>query len=75
MREFDRQALLNAAAQNALKHATEEIALPETAMPALGECRVIRDRAIQTKPAEPPVGQIEMDTSSHRRRSDRMPKQ
>jgi hypothetical protein len=30
-------------------------------MPVLGECRVIRDCAIQTQPAEPPVGQIEVD--------------
>jgi hypothetical protein len=30
-------------------------------MPVLGERRVIRHRAIQTEPAEPPVGQIKVD--------------
>src|ERR1700758_3247941 len=55
------QSLLDAAAQHALEHATEEIALPEAAMPVLGERRVIRNRAIQTQPAKPPVGQIEVD--------------
>ena len=53
--------LLDAAAQDALEHATEEIALSEAAMPVLGERRVIRHHAIQTEPAEPPVGQIEVD--------------
>src|SRR5215475_8262146 len=55
------QPFLNTAAQDALEHSTEEIALPEAAMPVLGERRVIRHRPIQTEPAEPPVGQIEMD--------------
>jgi hypothetical protein len=50
--------LLDAAAQDALEHATEEIALPEAAMPVLGESRVIRHRSIQTEPAEPPVGLV-----------------
>ncbi|MGY2990018.1 hypothetical protein ACVWZM_006928 [Bradyrhizobium sp. USDA 4501] len=55
------QSLLDAAAQDALEHVTEEVALPEAAMPVLGECRVIRHRPIQTEPAEPPIGQIEVD--------------
>src|SRR6185369_17089229 len=55
------QPLLDAAVQDALEYATEEIALPEAAMPVLGERRVIRNRPIQTKPAEPPVGQIEVN--------------
>jgi hypothetical protein len=55
------QSLLDAAAQDALEHATKEIALPEATMPVLGECRVIRHRTVQTEPAEPPVGQIEVD--------------
>src|SRR6185312_15748926 len=55
------QPLLDAAAQNALEYATEEIALPEAAMPVLGERRVIWHRPIQTEPAEPSVGQIEVN--------------
>src|SRR5215472_14471670 len=55
------QPLLDAAAQDALEHATEEIALPETAMPVLGKRRVIRHYPIQTEPTEPPVGQIEVN--------------
>jgi hypothetical protein len=40
---------------------SEQVALSEAAMPVLGEGRVIRYRPIQTKPAEPPVGQIEVN--------------
>ena len=40
------QSLLNAAAQYALEHATKEVALPEAAMPVLGERRVTRHRRI-----------------------------
>src|ERR1700730_11600960 len=58
---IERVATRPSAAQNALEHTTEEVALPEAATPVLGERRVIRYRPIQTKPAEPPVGQIEMD--------------
>ena len=32
------QSFLDAAAQHALENATKEIALPEAAMPVLGEC-------------------------------------
>lgn len=35
---------------------------------------MIRHRSIQTEPAEPPVGQIEVNLIAQRR-SDRMPKQ
>src|SRR6185369_10978410 len=55
------QSLLNAAAQDALEYATEEIALPEAAMPVLGERRVIWHCSIQTEPAEPSIGQIEVN--------------
>ncbi len=54
------QSLLDAAAQDALEHSTEEIVLPEATMPVLGERRVIRHRTVQTEAAEPPVGQIEV---------------
>jgi hypothetical protein len=55
------QSLLDATAQDALEHAAEEVALPEAAVPVLGERRVIRHRPIQTEPAEPPVSQIEVN--------------
>src|SRR5262249_53107700 len=55
------KSLLDAAAQDALEHSTEEMALPEATMPVLGKSRVIRHRTVQTEPAEPPVGQIEVD--------------
>jgi hypothetical protein len=55
------QPLLDTATQYALEHATKEVALPEPAMPVLGERRVIRYRSIQTEPTEPPVGQVEVD--------------
>src|SRR4029077_145396 len=47
--------------QYVLEYATKEVALPEPAMPVLGERRVIRYHPIQTEPAEPPVGQVEVD--------------
>ena len=40
------EPLLDATTQDALEHATEEIALPEAAMPVLGKRRVIRHRPI-----------------------------
>lgn len=55
------QSLPDAAAQDGLEHATEEIALTEAAVPVLRERRVIGDSSIRTQPAEPAVCQIEVD--------------
>src|SRR5580704_2807129 len=55
------QTLSDAALQDRLKDASQEIALAETAMPILGEGGMIGDIAVEPEPAEPPVGQIEVD--------------
>ena len=39
----------------------ENTALAKPAVPVLGECGVIRDGIFQAQPAEPAVGQIQMD--------------
>jgi len=41
-------------------HASCEV-LAETAVPVLGEGRMIRHAAIEPEPAEPPIRQIEVD--------------
>src|SRR5215471_4484596 len=55
------QTFSHASLQHGLEHASQQITLTEAAMPVLGERRVIRHRAIQAQPAEPPVGQIEVN--------------
>jgi hypothetical protein len=66
------QTLGDAARHHILEQVSEEVALREAAMPVLRERRVVWNLALQTQPAKPTVGQIEM-TSSQRRRSDRIP--
>jgi hypothetical protein len=56
------QALFNAALQDCLKDAPQEIALAETAVPVLREGGMIGDIAVEPEPAEPPVRQIEVDS-------------
>jgi len=68
------QALFNAALQDRLKDAPQEIALAETAMPVLREGGMIGNIAVEPEPAEPPVRQIEVDLFAERR-SERIPKQ
>ena len=48
------QTLFNAALQDCLKDAPQEIALAETAMPVLREGGMIGDIAVEPEPAEPP---------------------
>src|SRR4029077_16893557 len=55
------KTLSDAALQDRLKDASQEIALAKTAMPILGEGGMIGDIAVEPEPAEPPVGQIEVD--------------
>jgi hypothetical protein len=55
------QTLSDAALQDRLKDASQEIALAEAAMPVLREAGVIGHIAVEPEPAEPPVGQIEVD--------------
>ena len=54
------QTLCDAALQDRLKNASQQIALAETAMPVLREGGMIRDIAVEPEPAEPPVRQIEV---------------
>jgi len=68
------QPLSNAALQDRLKDAPQEIALAETAMPVLREGGMIGNIAVEPEPAEPPVRQIEVDLFAERR-SERIPKQ
>jgi hypothetical protein len=42
-----------------LEHLAQQIALAETAVPVLREGRVIRHRAIESKPAKPPAGEVQ----------------
>src|SRR5262249_4257619 len=55
------QTFSDAAPQDCLKDAPQQIALAEPAMPVLGEGGVIGDSAIEPEPAEPSIGQIEMN--------------
>jgi len=54
------QTLCDAALQDRLKNASQEIALAETAMPVLRESGMIGDIAVEPEPAKPPVRQIEV---------------
>jgi len=55
------QTFGNAAMQNRLEQPPEGVAVPEATMAVLGKGLMIRDLAFQTQPADPPVGQVEMD--------------
>ena len=68
------QSLTDAAPQDRLEHAPQQIALAETAVSVLRESRMVRHVAIEAKAAKPAVCQLRW-TSSHSRRSERMPKQ
>ena len=54
------QSFRHATTQYALEQMPERAALAKAAMPVLGELRVIRHGIVQTQPAEPAIGQIEM---------------
>jgi len=55
------QPLIDAALQHRLEQPPQQIALAKAAMPVLREGRVVGHRAIEPEPAEPPVGEIQMD--------------
>ena len=55
------QAFRHAPAQDHVEQLTQQVALPKTAVAVLGEGRVIRHGAFQTQPAEPAIGQVEVD--------------
>ena len=55
------QALGDAARDHAFEQVAEEVAVAEAAMPVLGEGRVVWDRVHQVEPAEPAIGEVQMD--------------
>ena len=55
------QTFSEAAPQDCLKDAPQQIALAKTAVPVLGEGRVIGHLATKTEAAKPPVSQIEVN--------------
>ena len=64
---------LDATRNCGLKQLAQEIALTKPAVAVLGGGRMIGNVAVEPQATEPPVSQIEVD-SSHNRRSERMPK-
>ena len=55
------QPFPHAALQDLLEHETQRVTVAETAVPVLGERRVIRHLIFQAQPAEPAIRQVEMD--------------
>src|SRR6187455_3633346 len=55
------QALAHAAPQHALEDVAEGVALAKAPMTVLGEGRVIGHRSIQVEPAEPAIGQVQLN--------------
>ena len=55
------QSLTHASTNHRLAHASERIARAEASMAILREGRVIRHRLIELEPAEPSMGQVQMD--------------
>ena len=55
------QPLGYAPAYDSLEDVPQQIAVPEAAVPVLREGRVVRHIAFQTEPAEPSVGEVQMD--------------
>src|SRR5215218_8407097 len=55
------QPLGYAPAYDSLEDVPQHIAVPEAAVPVLREGRVVRHVAFQTEPAEPSVGEVQMD--------------
>jgi hypothetical protein len=43
---------------DALEDMTQDVALPETVQPILGERRVVGNLVIEVEPTEPPVGKV-----------------
>ena len=66
-RRVDREALAadepfrDAAGDRRLEQLAEQIALAKATMPVLREGRVVGHRAVQTQPAEPAIGEVEVN--------------
>ena len=65
----DREALAadqpfrDAAGDRQLEQLAEQIALPKAAVPVLREGRGVRHRAVQAQPAEPAIGEVEVNAT------------
>ena len=46
---------------DALEYVAEDIALSEPVQPVLREGRMVRNLVVEIEPAEPPIGQMELD--------------
>ena len=55
------QPLGHAARDGHFEQLAQQVAVAEAAMPVLGEGRMIGYRAIKAEPAEPAIGEVEMD--------------
>jgi hypothetical protein len=55
------QPFPHATLQDLLKHETQRVAVTETAMPVLGERRVVRYLILQAQPTEPAIRQVQVD--------------
>jgi hypothetical protein len=51
----------DAAGDRRLEQLAEQIALAKATMPVLREGRVVGHRAVQTQPAEPAIGEVEVN--------------
>jgi hypothetical protein len=55
------QPFLHAARHHGLKQLAQKVALAKTAVAILREGRIVRNLAVEPQPAEPTIGQIEVD--------------
>ena len=55
------EPFVDAALDGGLEQLAQEIAVPEAAVPVLRERRVVWDRSLQAEPAEPAIGEVEVD--------------
>ncbi len=55
------QPLRHAGRHRRLEQLAEHVAVAEAPMPVLREGRVIRNRAVEPQPAEPTIGEVQMD--------------
>jgi len=55
------ETLVDAALQDRLKQAAQEVALPKAAMAVLGEGGVVWDASLQTEVAKPAIGEVQVN--------------
>jgi hypothetical protein len=55
------ESFLHPARHHGLKQLVQKVTLAEAAMPVLGKRRMIGNLSVEPQPAEPTIGQIEVD--------------